>query len=260
MRVSVIEKDKRDKGSLELGSNILNIKLKKEIIKIPFDKITFFEDSLTTIIEDEFLIGLSFRVKFGARNLVITFLNKKETEDGFTEFVKNIRGKLKKKKEIDYNNYLGSYYTNIPNAARIIIVIFGLIIFGISSLGFKKDVSGTIVGGVLFLIFLFIAIISKRREIITVTKNKITRHFLFREDKTVKYTQITKFTKKTNNYGSNAGVTYALYCGNKKISFEYGVIENVNKLIKFLKHKLKTVPQTDISNKKETDWPVNRTY
>jgi hypothetical protein len=260
MKVNVIEGKSRFKGTVEISSNEIILKLKKETIKISFSKISSFEDSLTTATEDDFLTGLSFRVKFSGRNLAVMILDKKETEDSFTEFINKIKNKLKLK-ENDYNQYLGSYYTNIPNAARFLFVIIGLIILGINLFSYKKDPTGTIVSLVIFMIFLFIAIISKRRKIVTVTENEITRHLLFREDKTVKYSQITKFTKKNNNYNGNHSVSYTLlYNGNKKIYFEYGLIDKSNQLVKFLKNKLRNVPQRDITGKKEKEWAKNRSY
>jgi hypothetical protein len=256
-KVNVFEGKKRFKGTVELGSSRIILKL-NETINIPFSLITYFEDSLTTATEDEFLTGLSFRVKFSGRNLVVMFLGK-ESEESFTEFVKKIKRKLKFKS--DNHNFLGSYYSNVPNGARVFIVILGLVIFGISSLGYKKDVTGTIIGGVIFVLFLIVAIMIKKRQVIMVTENKITRHLLFREDKIVKYSQITKFTRKVNNYGGNTAMIYTLYYdSNKKLSFEHGLIDKSNQLIKFLRQKLRNVPQVDVSSKKEKEWAKGRSY
>ena len=257
-KVNVFEDKKKFNGTIELGSSGITLKL-GETVKIPFSAINFFEDSLTTSTDDKLLIGLSFRVKFNGRNLVVMFLGK-ESEDNFIKFVKKIKKKLKLKGN-DYNKFLESYYFNIPIGGRVFIVILGLVIFGISSLGYKKDLTGTIVGGVIFLVFLIAALMTKKRKMVTVTENEITRYYYFKEDKIVKYSQITKFTKKTNNYGGNTAVIYTLYySSNKKISFEHGLIDKSNQLIKFLRQKLRNVPQVDVTSKKEKEWVKGRSY
>lgn len=261
-----------DKGVLLLSSSGIQFNLKKEKIKIRFDKITKIIGSLTMLNDDD-LNGLSFRIMCNEGNKKVKydvyFLDKNETEKSFEMFMKQLRKKVPLKKSTKEDNCLGEYTQTIKSIfiVKYIPIVFFLLLIGLSLYMvyyffniynlYSYLFSAFFIGLTIFIILVFRNLLNSSIRII-LEKDKIMFLPRLGKEYTIYYKNITSFNRKWSGQGYDYFFTTIIDGKQKKLYL--GNMDKLNKLVSSLKQKLKNVPQNDLSSKKPKKWAVNRSY
>ena len=249
---------KPEKAIISIQTDKLVISLKRQKVTFTYKEIISFEDSLTTT--EESLEGLSFLLVTKKGKYLIYLSGKKETEETFKNFVDRIRRKFPQKKK-DVTKFYGTYKPH----RRAVYIFVGLFIisgiFLVSEILQRADqieiFSWILLSGFFLWAWLFYSPCTIHVDNSSVTfsnflgNNKIPFHLC------------TKFTKKNEGNGIVYTIYYKKHNSIRKKRIRYHNFSNISQLLQALKHKLKGIPQVEISglfNKKEKPWPLNHTY
>ena len=173
--------------------------------------------------------------------------------------------KLSKEKNLD--DYLGEYTPSIKSMFLVkyvpllsFIMFMGLFLFmAWYSFNINNPLSyiysACFLGLTVFFMFIFRSLLNSSIKL-TLEKNKMMFLPRLGKEYVISYQNITSFNRKYTGQGYDYFFTAIIDGKQKKLYL--GNMENLSKVIFFLKQKLKNVPQTDITTKKK--WAVDRSY